>query len=139
MSCSFSVTTSNDSFISPSSYCLVCNAVTVMYEYIVVGHILLAISKCISLFLILLGSFLETKVTGKRTKPGGGYGLEVPCKYRKSGQEKAVDWIKRRGTTFLQEYSPTVNKRLGKKCKQEKLFMCPLYGGRLCFKCSCGT
>ena len=35
-----------------------------------------------------LGSFLETKVTGKRNNRGGGYGLEVPCKYRISGQEK---------------------------------------------------
>ena len=65
-----------------------CNAVTVMYEDRVVGHIPLAISKCISLFLTLPGSFLETKVTGKRINRGGGYGLEVPCKYRISGQEK---------------------------------------------------
>ena len=68
-----------------------------------------------------------------------GYGLEVPCKYRISGQEKAVDWIKRKAITFLQEHSLAVNKCLGKKYKQEKLFMCPLYGGRLWFKCSCGT
>ena len=64
-----------------------------MYEDRVVGHIPLAISKCISLFLTLPGSFLETKVTGKRINRGGGYGLEVPCKYRISEQEKAVDWI----------------------------------------------
>ena len=43
-----------------------CNTVAVMYEDRVVGHIPLAISKCISLFLTLPGSFLETKVTGKR-------------------------------------------------------------------------
>ena len=67
-----------------------CNAVAVMYEDRVVGHIPLAISKCISLFLTLLGSLLETKVTEKRINRGGGYGLEVPCKYRISGQEKAV-------------------------------------------------
>ena len=59
-----------------------CNAVAVMYEDRVVGHIPLAISKCISLFLTLPGSFLETKVIGKRINQGGGYGLEVPCKYR---------------------------------------------------------
>ena len=87
-----------------------------MYEDRVVGHIPLAISKCISLFLTLPGSFLETKVTGKRINRGG-YGLEVPCKYRISGQEKAVDWIKRKATTFLQEHSLAANKCLGKKCK----------------------
>ena len=58
-----------------------CNAVAVMYEDRVVGHIPLAISKCISLFLTLPGAFLETKVTGKRINQGGGYRLEVPCKY----------------------------------------------------------
>ena len=94
-----------------------CNAVAVMYEDRVVGHIPLAISKCISLFLTLPGSLLETKVTGKRTNRGGGYGLEVPCKYHISGQEKAVDWMKRKATTFLQEHSLAVNKCSGKKYK----------------------
>ena len=94
-----------------------CNAVAVMYKDRVVGHIPLAISKCISLFLTLPGSFLETKVTGKRINRGGGYGLEAPCKYRIPGQEKAVDWIKRKATTFLQEHSVAVNKCLGKKYK----------------------
>ena len=43
-----------------------CNAVAMMYKHRVVGLIPLAICKCISLFLTLLGSFLETKVTGKK-------------------------------------------------------------------------
>ena len=111
-----------------------------IYKDRVVDHIPLAIFKCISLFLTLPGSFLETKVTGKRINSRGGHGLEVPCKYRISGQEKAVDWIKRKAITFIQQHSLAVNKCLGKKYKQEKLFMCPpLYGGRLWFKCSCGT
>ena len=55
-------------------------------------------------FLTLPGSFLETKVTVKRINRGGGYGLKVPGKYHISGQEKAVDWIKRKATTFLQEH-----------------------------------
>ena len=63
------------------------------------------------------GSFLETKLTGKRINRAGGYGLEVPCKYRISGQEKAVDWIKREATRFLQEHSLSVDKYLGKKYK----------------------
>ena len=94
-----------------------CNAVVVMYENRVVGRILMAISKCISLFLTLPGSFLETKLTGKRINRGGGYGLEVPCKYCISGQEKAVDWIKIKATIFIQEHSLAVNKCLGKKYK----------------------
>ena len=82
-----------------------------------VGHIPLAISKCISLFLTLPRSFLETKVTGKRINRGGGYGLEVMCKHCISGQEKAADWIKRKATTFLQEHLLAVNECLGKKYK----------------------
>ena len=88
-----------------------------MHEDRVVGHIPLAISKCISLFFTLPGSFLETKVTGKRINREGGYGLEAPCKYGISGQEKAVDWIERKATTFLQEHSLAVNKCLGKEYK----------------------
>ena len=66
--------------------------------------------------MILPGSFLETKVTGKRINRGGGYGLEVPCRYHISGQEEAVDWIKRKATTFLQEHSLAVKKEIyGKK------------------------
>ena len=56
-------------------------------------------------------------MTSKRINRGGGYELEVPCKYRISEQEKAVDWIKRKATTFLQENSPAVHKCLGKKYK----------------------
>ena len=92
-----------------------CNAVAVMYKDRVVGHIPLAISKCISLFSTLPGSFLGTKVIGKIINQGGGYGLEVPCKYCISGQEKTVDWIKRKATTCLQEHSFAVNKCLAKK------------------------
>ena len=88
-----------------------------MYEDRVVGHVPLILSKCIFLLLTYLGSFLETKVTGKRINWGGVYGLKEPCKYRISGQEKAGDWIKRKATTFLQEHSLAVNKFLGKKYK----------------------
>ena len=56
-----------------------CNAVTVMCEDRLAEHIPLVISKCISLFLTLPGSFLETKVTGKRINQGGVNELEIPC------------------------------------------------------------
>ena len=49
-----------------------CNAVAEMYKDRVVGCIPLAIAMCISLFLTLSESFLETKVTGKRINRGGG-------------------------------------------------------------------
>ena len=88
-----------------------------MYEDRVVGHIPLAISKCISLYLVLPWSFLETKKTGKRINRGGDYGLEVSCKYHISVQKNAEDWIKRKATTFLQEHSFAVNKYIGKKNK----------------------
>ena len=81
------------------------------------GHIPLAISKCISLFLTLLRTFSETEVTRKRINRGGGYGLEVPCKYRVSGQQKAVDWIKRKTTPVLQKHSLAVHKCSEKKNK----------------------
>ena len=64
-----------------------CNAVAVMYEDRVVGHIPLVLSKCIFLLLTFLGSFVETKVTGKKINWGGGYGLKVPCKYRITTRE----------------------------------------------------
>ena len=80
----------NDSFISLSSYCLV-------------KHVIRSTNCSASEidFIAKESSFLETKVTGKRINRGGGYGLEVPCKYRILGQEKAVDWIKRKVTTFI--------------------------------------
>ena len=94
-----------------------CNAVAVMYQDRVMDHVSLSISKCISLFLSLPRSFLETKVTGKRINRRGAYGVQVSCKYCISGQGKTVDWIKRKATTFLQEHSLAVNKCLGKKFK----------------------
>ena len=74
MSCSFSVITSNDSYISPSSYCLVKHVIR------------------------------STNCSGSEIDFMYGYGIEVSCKCRISGQEKAVDWKKRKATTFLQEY-----------------------------------
>ena len=33
---------------------------------------------------------MEIEVTGKYVNREAGYGLEIPCKYHVSGQEKAV-------------------------------------------------
>ena len=95
MYCSFSVTTSNDSFHLPSSYCLVKNVIRSTncsaseIDFIAKESLMVTSSLSISIF--LPGSFLETKLNGKTIIRGGGYGLEVSCKYGISGQEKAVD------------------------------------------------
>ena len=129
MPCSFSVTTSNDWFNLPSSYCLVkhviqsTNSSASEIDFIAKNWSMVTSSSSLSISFRCSWSF--------------GYGLEAPCKYPISGKKKAVDWMQRKATTFLQEHSLPVNKCLGKKYKSEKLFMCPLYGGRLWFKCSC--
>ena len=43
-----------------------------------------------SMFLKLTGSHMEIEATGKYVNREAGYGLEIPCKYHVSGQEKAV-------------------------------------------------
>ena len=42
------------------------------------------------MFLKLAGSQMEIEVSGKYVNRGAGCGLEIPCKYHVSGQEKAV-------------------------------------------------
>ena len=71
--------------------------------------------KYVNIFLSLPGSYLEAKVTGKTVNREGGYKLEVPCKYCLTGQEKAIDWIKKKITSILYEHTTVVNKCLGKK------------------------
>ena len=61
-------------------------------------------------------------MTGKIINRGEGYGLEVPCKCHISGQEKAVGWIKRKETTFLQEQSFAVN--VQERNINKKKFLC---------------
>ena len=46
----------------------------------------------------LSGSHLEAEVTGVRVNRGGRYGLEVPCNYCLTGQEKATEWVKKETT-----------------------------------------
>ena len=56
----------------------------------VVGHIPIRLSNFVHMFLSLQGSHLEAEVTGGRIIRGRGYGLEVPCNYCLTGQEKAI-------------------------------------------------
>ena len=63
-------------------------AVAVVNDDEVVGHIPLRLRSCV--FLKLAGSQMEIEVSGKYVNRGAGCGLEIPCKYHVSGQEKAV-------------------------------------------------
>ena len=65
--------------------------VAVVNDDEVVGHVPLPLSKVMSIFLKLTGSHMEEEVTGKYVNLGAGYGLEKPCKYHVSGQEKV--WL----------------------------------------------
>ena len=99
------------------------NAIAVDYKVKVVVHIPMAVLKHVSTFLGLPGSYLEEEVSGKRLNRGGGYGLEVPYKYCLAGQEKAIDWIKRRMTYILYEHTVVVNKCLVKKWINKKNYL----------------
>ena len=50
-------------------------------------------SRYASRFLELKSSSTSCEVTGRRLNRGGGYGLEVPCKYKLQGVPEAVDWV----------------------------------------------
>ena len=51
------------------------------------------ISKFSSKFLKIPFTSIEVEVVGKSLNRGGGYGLEIPVKYRFYGQEKIVQWF----------------------------------------------
>ena len=64
------------------------------------------------MFLSLPGSYLEAEITGNGVNRGGRYGLEFPCKYCLTGQEKMTDLIKKKITSILYEHTAAVNKCL---------------------------
>lgn len=57
------------------------NAVAVMRDDKVVGHVPLFYSRCVGQFLEISSIAVTCTVTGERVNRGGGYGLEVPCQY----------------------------------------------------------
>ena len=69
------------------------NAVAVTKDGKVVSHVPLIYTRYVSRFLELESSSASCEVTGKRLNRGGGYGLEVPCKYKFQGVPKVVAWI----------------------------------------------
>ena len=51
---------------------------------------------------------LQSRVNKKKWE------LEVLCKYCLTGQENAIDWIKKKIASILYEHTAVVNKCLGK-------------------------
>lgn len=72
------------------------NAVAVMRDDKVVGHVLLPYSRCVSQILEINSSAVTCTVTGKRVNRGGGYGLEVPCQYSFKGNSLTVKGLSER-------------------------------------------
>ena len=79
-------------------------AVLVVNDVEHVGHILLRLSKIMSILLKLTCSRMEVeKTAGEYVNQGVGYGLETPCKYHVSGQEKAVVWVSKKVNLIIKE------------------------------------
>ena len=73
--------------------------------------------KRVYLFLKLTGSHMEVEVTEKYVNRGAGYGLEIPCKYHVSGQEKAVAWVSNKVNLIIKEHGCVVKRFLDEKKK----------------------
>ena len=59
-------------------------------------------------------------VTGKYVNRGAGYGLELPCIYRITGQEKAVFWLLHKIDSIMKKHEVIVNRCLDKEKKEKK-------------------
>ena len=70
-----------------------------------------------SMFLKLTISDMEIEMTGKYVKRGAGGGLEIPCKYHVSGQEKSVAWVSKKVNLVIKEHECAVNRCLDEKKK----------------------
>lgn len=53
------------------------------------------------MFLSLPGFHLDAEVTGKRINRGRGQLFELVCNYCWAGQEKAIEWIKKKMTVLI--------------------------------------
>ena len=61
----------------------------------VVGHVPLFLSKTLSKFLCLPGSYASCKVIGTKINRGNGVGLELPIGITFVGKETATEWLKK--------------------------------------------
>ena len=60
---------------------------------------------------------MEIEVTGKYVNREAGYGLEIPCKYHVSSQEKAVAWESKKVNLIIKEHECVANRCLDEKKK----------------------
>ena len=67
------------------------NAVAVMKEGQIVGHVPFNLSTIISLFLRKDVNKAFARVTGGRAYRGAGYGLEISCVYQFCGPKSYID------------------------------------------------
>ena len=69
------------------------NTVALMSKELIFGHVPKNISVWMAIFLKLSNSSIASRVTGEKVNRGGGYGLEIPCKYLVEGETRTVDWL----------------------------------------------
>ena len=70
------------------------NAVAVMKEGEVVGHVPYNLAPVVSLFLRRDVNKAFAGVTGDKVNRGAGYGLEIPCVYKFYGPKPYIDKLK---------------------------------------------
>ena len=65
-----------------------------MDNYEVIGHIPKLMALWLTRFLKRPTNSGNVTVKGKRVNRGGGYGLEIPCKYTFEGDSFSITWRK---------------------------------------------
>ena len=72
------------------------NAIAVIKDGTVVGHVPRCFSLWMKMFLGLPKSNISCKITGNRVNRGAGNGLEIPSEYSAEGDRRAVNWLEKR-------------------------------------------
>ena len=72
------------------------NAIAVIKDGTVVGHLSRCFSLWMKMFLGLPKSKINCKITGNSVNRGAGNGLEIPCEYSAEGDRRAVNWLEKR-------------------------------------------
>ena len=92
-------------------------AVAVVNDDDVVGYIPLHLPKIMSIYLKLTSLHIDVEVTGKYVNRGGGYRLEIPCKYHDCGQEKAMPWVSKEVNLIIKIHECVINRCLDENKK----------------------
>ncbi len=69
-------------------------AVAVVKDGSIIGHLPFNLAPIVSSFLTRSFNSGMTEVSGSKVNRGGGYGLEIPCKYTFYGPKSYIDRIK---------------------------------------------